>query len=462
STNRGGDNFSLRVVERIGNDTDGYTGFRVAIDEYEYHNGAHPASEDINYLAIERGEHVLPDGRVIIADDATSVTDGGINVPFGTGTFDETPIVLSNVTGPSVTNGYGPANGQVVDSHPYSVTENGFTLEVDQSEEEAVGGRVITPVTVSYIAIEPGFADDTDPAASAQFEGGLDEDSGGDNNRYVLDDIFADPVVLAETQTEITDDNNGNDNNTATDTGQVLVEGVSVNGNGQNVVDLEFREERSEDSEQDATDATVGIVAFERGIILCFVKGTLILTPRGEVPVEDLCIGDLVLTKDDGPQVLRWIGGKALTENNLAEHPSLRPTVIRKDAFGPGKPNRDIAVSPQHRLLIKSADAEMLFATSEVFVAAKNLISAKTSAANEVQYYHLMFDQHQIVYANGLEAESLHPGHLAVDGLDAKSREELFAIFPELRAIPQSYGPACRPILKADEARYLAAPRAIH
>lgn len=70
-------------------------------------------------------------------------------------------------------------------------------------------------------------------------------------------------------------------------------------------------------------------------------------------------------------------------------------------------------------------------------------------------YYHLLFDQHEIIYANGAPTESFHPGDLSLTGLDRAARQEVLELFPELSTRTASYGPAAKPVLRGFEAKAL-------
>jgi len=72
-----------------------------------------------------------------------------------------------------------------------------------------------------------------------------------------------------------------------------------------------------------------------------------------------------------------------------------------------------------------------------------------------VTYIHILFDDHEIIYAEGAASESFHPGEVGLTAVTEASREEIFAIFPELRALPRSFGPAARRSLKRHEALLL-------
>lgn len=172
-------------------------------------------------------------------------------------------------------------------------------------------------------------------------------------------------------------------------------------------------------------------------VIPCLVRGTLIETPSGAVAVEDLRVDDLVVTKDHGPQPIRWIGSKAVDGLSRPAKAAVRPIRIRAGALGPNTPTQDLLVSPQHRILVRSTIVERMFNTAEVLVAAKQLLQVDgidvADDLAEVEYFHLFFDQHEVIVANGAETESLYPGRQAIRALPTAAVEELFTFFPELR-----------------------------
>lgn len=190
----------------------------------------------------------------------------------------------------------------------------------------------------------------------------------------------------------------------------------------------------------------------------CFVKGTLIKTPYGERPIESLQVGDLVLTRDNGPQVLRWIGSKHVSANSFSNYDKLRPVRILKDSFGPGVPERDLLVSPMHRILLQEPDAHLLFGKREVLCTAKLLVNERSiyrDTGSDVVYYHMLFDRHEVVTSNGCPSESFLPGPVGLTAFEEEAREEVFSLFPELRALPASYGPSARYSLRGHEAKVL-------
>ena len=174
---------------------------------------------------------------------------------------------------------------------------------------------------------------------------------------------------------------------------------------------------------------------------VCFTPGALILTPGGERPVEDLRPGDLVTTRDRGPQPVRWVGSETVAGTG-----ETAPVLIRAGAFGN---RRDLLVSPQHRMLVRGWRAELFAGQPEVMVAAVHLVNGRTvvrAPCAEVTYIHFMCDRHEIVYAEGAETESLDPS-----GDYAQADREI------LRLLPAS-GPGnrVRPAVRAWEGRAMA------
>lgn len=196
------------------------------------------------------------------------------------------------------------------------------------------------------------------------------------------------------------------------------------------------------------------------GQLICFTKGTQILTERGEVPVETLQVGDRVLTVDHGPQVIRWIGQRSLSAEDLAAAPHLRPVRIEPGALAPEVPARTLSVSPQHRCLVRSRIAERIAGEPEVLAAAKHLVGTPgiqiADAAEGVTYFHLLFDRHELLWSNGAITESFYLGKMALDGVKRGAREEILELFPELAQRGSVEPPApVRPFLRGRLARKL-------
>ena len=184
----------------------------------------------------------------------------------------------------------------------------------------------------------------------------------------------------------------------------------------------------------------------------CFVAGTAIATPAGPRAVEALGPGDLVLTKDAGAQPVRWAGRR-----RVAATGRMAPILIEAGTFGE---HGTLMVSPLHRILVTGGLAELLFAEPEVLVAARDLVndrSVRRIEGGEVEYVHIMFDAHQVVFAEGLATESFLPGPQTTRLFEREIVEEICAIFPELDPMTGAgYGPAARRTLCAYEGRLIA------
>ena len=186
-------------------------------------------------------------------------------------------------------------------------------------------------------------------------------------------------------------------------------------------------------------------------VIVCFTRGTMIVTEDGEKTIEDLVAGDMVMTRDHGLQELRWIGSRVVpAKGNFA------PIMIKAGAMAN---DRDLLVSPQHRMVVEGWKSELLFGEREVLAAAKHLVNNDTiyvKEGDEVEYFHMLFDTHEIVFANGAASESFHPGEVGIAALTNEARDEIYDLFPELRDNVGTYGPAARTSLKGHEAKVLA------
>ncbi|MCP3971660.1 MAG: Hint domain-containing protein [Rhodobacteraceae bacterium] len=143
--------------------------------------------------------------------------------------------------------------------------------------------------------------------------------------------------------------------------------------------------------------------------IACFGPGTLISTTEGDLPVEWLAEGDRVITRDHGAQSLRWIGRYRLSAAQMAANPALRPVLIEMNALGPGAPEYPLVVSPQHRIFVDGPEVEYYFGDRAVLAAAKHLTDRRAGYCpeNDFVFYHLLFDDHHVIRANWMWAESL-------------------------------------------------------
>jgi len=192
------------------------------------------------------------------------------------------------------------------------------------------------------------------------------------------------------------------------------------------------------------------------GGVICFTPGTRIETPDGPRLVEELREGDRVSTKDNGNDDIQWIGSRRMTGARLFAMPKLRPIRVRAGALGIERPDEELLVSPEHRMLVQGDVARALFNTDEVLVSAKDLINKDTIAVDlavrEVTYIHLLLPRHQVIWANGVETESFHPASAAFSTLAEEDRQRLLSRFPALEYEPQTYGSFARRCLSNSEA----------
>ena len=155
---------------------------------------------------------------------------------------------------------------------------------------------------------------------------------------------------------------------------------------------------------------------------VCYREGTRILTRGGEKPVETLAIGDEVTTLLGGPGRVVWLGKRAI---DLTRHPKpwrVWPVRIRAGAFAPGLPMRDLYVSPDHAVYANG-----------VLVPAKLLINGSTIQqvkSDHVVYYHIELQQHDVILAEGLPAET----YLDAGDRDTFSGGTVTALYPEFTA----------------------------
>lgn len=160
----------------------------------------------------------------------------------------------------------------------------------------------------------------------------------------------------------------------------------------------------------------------------CFAEGTRIRTADGEIKVKDLRVGQLVETMDNGLQPVRWVARRTIAGTG-----SNAPIVIKKHALNN---TRDLYVSPYHRMMLKGWKSELLFAHSEVLVAAKYLVNGKTIYAKEisrpVEYFQILFDKHEIIYANNSLSESFHLGDEALKFFGKAEMQNLYKSFPTI------------------------------
>ena len=195
------------------------------------------------------------------------------------------------------------------------------------------------------------------------------------------------------------------------------------------------------------------------GGVICFAPGTRIATQGGQRLIEHLRPGDHVLTRDNGPAEVLWMGHRRMTGARLYVMPHLRPIRFRAGAVGMDEPDQDLIVSPQHRMLIRGPSARALFNVDEVLVEASALVNDRTilidRSLREVTYVHVLLAEHNVIWANGLMTESFHPANCEFDAIEVGQRGGLLKVLPGVDTDPHSYGGYARRNLSASEAAIL-------
>lgn len=338
-------------------------------------------------------------GFSIIGDPHTNSNashGGNLMIHDGTAVFEDDDIIVFQVEG---------------------ATEDGVL-----TDDSVIVGAIVYDNASDYLNDVPKYTYDAPPG------GGADIDMGRDTmgDRYLEFDAGS---------------LNSSDAG-APDLGEVaVVAGVDILGtlestNGPFVVptnediDLNGDGVISDDEEADASFSSSLNILTEPTIepaSICFTAGTLIETPMGPQAVETLKAGDLVNTLDDGPQPIQWIGGRKTTATGAHA-----PVLLRAGSVGNV---RDLRVSQNHRLVVTGHQAELLFGQAQVLVAAKHLVNGRTvriEPGDEVEYWHFLLKDHQIVFAECCPSESLYPGKQSLNSVTPLERDEIISLFPEL------------------------------
>ena len=152
---------------------------------------------------------------------------------------------------------------------------------------------------------------------------------------------------------------------------------------------------------------------------------------------------------------------RQMSETDLEAHAKVCPIRIKAGALGQNMPERNLTVSPQHRILVNSKLARRLHGDDEMLVAAKHLLQVEGVDVeldmDSVTYVRFLFNRHQIVESEGAETESLFTVREALKTVDSAARVEILHLFPELASIDYERLPdPVRPILSERQGRKLA------
>jgi hypothetical protein len=192
----------------------------------------------------------------------------------------------------------------------------------------------------------------------------------------------------------------------------------------------------------------------------CFAPGALIQTPRGVRAVETLAAGDLVLTEDGQSVPIAWIGRSSYSAARARREERLRPVHLRPHAFGPGLPDRELVLSPQHRVVVEGPVCQLLFGLERAFVIARHLpdhMAETPDPESDVVYFHILLSGHKILLANGLPCESLQPSRRMIEALSAEAQASLLAAIAGLGPEEMLTRPDALPTLTHREAHVLFA-----
>ncbi len=189
----------------------------------------------------------------------------------------------------------------------------------------------------------------------------------------------------------------------------------------------------------------------------CFAAGTLIDTPKGPRAVETLTRGDLVYSSDGQAEPVLWAGGRIQTEDEMRAHPKLAPVRIAAGALGDGVPARDLTVSPQHRVLLRSAIVKRMFDASEILVPAKDLVGwpgIMRAPAGDIAYHHVLFARHLVLHSDGAETESLYLGEQSLRALGQTALHTIRRRMPGVEHFVGTF-PGARPFASGARVRRL-------
>lgn len=184
------------------------------------------------------------------------------------------------------------------------------------------------------------------------------------------------------------------------------------------------------------------------GFAPSIAKQSLVETPGGLMPIEDLLCGDLVTTVDNGPQPIRWICERTVPTSGL-----FQPLRLRAPFFGL---KQDLLVAPEQRLVFENTEIEYLFGVESVLVEARHLgknanVFRETNCNESISLFQLLFDHHEIIFVSGCQMESLFIGQIA-DHPELLKSTLLSGLHPD--KVPY-HKEIARPLLRSYEAMAL-------
>ena len=371
--------------------------------------------------------------RFEIVDQATGTVLGS-TVVQGTSyeeyEFDFTPTTaVSTIILRPATEGSGTYPSIILDNVSLRVTP-------DPDGDDVITGGAGDDLIFGQIGddtVDGGDGDDTIDGGKGndQLTVGVGDTASGDDDsdNFILD--FTQTSTSGSTTITI-------DGGTGEDAG-IDYDTLNLSGQG------EYTLTQTVDADGDSTSGTVTyasgqVVNFSEieNLITCFTPGSMIRSEQGQVAVENLGVGDLIETQDHGLQAIRWIGCRKLDAIDLRLHPKLRPIRISAGALATGLPKQDLVLSPQHRVLVRSKITDRICGEAEVLIPVKKLLGIDgidiVADQEAVTYFHLLFDQHEIVFANDAPTDSLFLGAQSLKSLSPEMLDEINTLFPEIFA----------------------------
>lgn len=340
----------------------------------------------------------------------------------------------------------------------FEVTGSGGTDRLSFSElatEDSSIGPLLDNVTLR--ANGNDTIDGGDGADTIDGGGGDDLLSGGTGDDVITTGAGDDTVVIEQvggndllTDFDIGDDDlNGfsNDQLDVSDLrdlsgGSVSTWDVTVSDDGSGNAVLTFPEGESITLQGITPEQMTPAQMIASGIP-CFTAGTMILTPDGERLVEDLRPGDLIMTRDNGPQPIVWCDSRSIGPAELSATPELRPIKLSADWTGTG---RDLLVSPQHGVVVAGRDGESFARANQLARLAGGKVRV-AQGVRRVDYVHVLLPRHDIIFSNGLATESFYPGPRSVSTLSSSAILSLIAQLPSLavEGVAKCYGEPALP-----------------
>ncbi len=148
-------------------------------------------------------------------------------------------------------------------------------------------------------------------------------------------------------------------------------------------------------SDQPATEVTVEASRYPA----CYCSGTMIRTRDADAPIQDLRIGDMIITASGQHRAIKWVGRRSYAGRFLAANPGVQPICLAAGSLGDGLPRRDLWVSPEHAMFLDG-----------VLVPARHLLNGSTivrkHGLKRVDYFHIELDSHDVILAEGAKSES--------------------------------------------------------